>query len=112
MFVTQLCTDNTYNYIQYMYMLYVVIVVCMLCKSNGSLSTHIDTKRKLIMPTFQLFLKAKNGVGISSHVFFSIYLTYLEYIQDFTIRCTLAKLRVSAHNLQVETGRLETPRDT
>ena len=40
--------------------------------------------------------------------------SYLDYIQDFTVRCTLAKLRVSAHNLQIETGRFSkniTPRD-
>ena len=40
--------------------------------------------------------------------------SYLDYIQDFTVRCTLAKLRVSAHNLQIETGRFsknKTPRD-
>ena len=40
--------------------------------------------------------------------------SYLDYIQDFTVRSTLAKLRVSAHNLQIETGRFsknKTPRD-
>ena len=40
--------------------------------------------------------------------------SYLDYIQDFTARCTLAKLRVGAHNLQIETGRFsknKTPRD-
>ena len=40
--------------------------------------------------------------------------SYLDYIQDFTARCTLAKLRMSAHNLQIETGRFsknKTPRD-
>ena len=40
--------------------------------------------------------------------------SYLDYIQDFTVRCTLAKLRVSAHNLKIETGRFsknKTPRD-
>ena len=39
---------------------------------------------------------------------------YLDYIQDYTIRSVLAKLRVSAHNLQIETGRFsknKTPRD-
>ena len=37
-----------------------------------------------------------------------------DYIQDFSVRCTLARLRLSAHNLQVETGRFnktKTPRD-
>ena len=40
--------------------------------------------------------------------------SYLDYIQDFTIRSTFAKLRVSAHNLQIETGRFSknrTPRN-
>ena len=39
--------------------------------------------------------------------------SYLDYIQDFAARCTLAKFRVSAHNLQIETGRFsknKTPR--
>ena len=29
----------------------------------------------------------------------------LDYIQDFIVRFTLAKLRISAHNLQIEAGR-------
>ena len=40
--------------------------------------------------------------------------SYLDYIQDFTVRCTIARLRVSAHNLQIETGRfskIKTHRD-
>ena len=40
--------------------------------------------------------------------------SYLDYIQDFTVRCILAKLRISAHNLKIETGRFsknKTPRD-
>ena len=39
---------------------------------------------------------------------------YLDYIPDFTVRRSLAKLRLSAHNLQIETGRFsktKTPRD-
>ena len=39
---------------------------------------------------------------------------YLDFIQDFTVRSTLAKLRISAHNLQIETGRFsknKTPRE-
>ena len=39
---------------------------------------------------------------------------YLDYITNFTVRSTLAKLRLSAHNLQIETGRFsknKTPRD-
>ncbi len=38
---------------------------------------------------------------------------YLDYITDFNIRSTLAKLRISAHNLQIEAGRFhknKTPR--
>ena len=39
---------------------------------------------------------------------------YLDYIPDFTVRCSLAKLRLSAHNLQIEIGRFsktKIPRD-
>lgn len=39
---------------------------------------------------------------------------YLDYISNFTVRSTLAKLRLSAHNLQIEIGRFsknKTPRD-
>ena len=40
--------------------------------------------------------------------------SYLDYITNFTIRSTLAKLRLSAHNLHIEIGRVSknrTPRD-
>ena len=40
--------------------------------------------------------------------------SYLDHIQDFTVRSILAKLRVSAHNLHIETGRFsknKTPRE-
>ena len=40
--------------------------------------------------------------------------SYLDYIQDSTVRRALAKLRVSAHSLQIEAGRFsrnKTPRD-
>ncbi len=40
--------------------------------------------------------------------------TYLDLLPDFNIRSTLAKLRLSAHNLQIEAGRFhknETRRD-
>ena len=30
---------------------------------------------------------------------------YLDYIPDFRVRCSLAKLKLSAHNLQIEIGR-------
>jgi len=30
---------------------------------------------------------------------------YLDYIQDFTASCTLAILRISARDLQIEAGR-------
>ena len=39
---------------------------------------------------------------------------YLDYIPDFRVRCSLAKLRLSAHNLQIEIGRFsktKIPRD-
>ena len=39
---------------------------------------------------------------------------YLDFLPNFKVRSTLAKLRVSAHNLQIETGRfnkIKTPRE-
>ena len=39
---------------------------------------------------------------------------YLDYIPDFTVRRSLTKLRFSAQNLEIETGRFskrKTPRD-
>ena len=64
------------------------------------LNEHITEDRKL-----HLFASFKTIYKFES---------YLDYIQDFSVRCTLARLRVSAHNLQVETGRFnktKTPRD-
>ena len=55
------------------------------------LNEHITENRKL-----NLYASFKKVYKFES---------YLDYIQDFTVRCTLVKLRVSAHNLQIETGR-------
>ena len=64
------------------------------------LNEHITENRKLnVYASFKTTYKFES---------------YLDYIQDFTARSTLAKLRVSAHNLQIETGRfskIKTPRD-
>ena len=61
---------------------------------------HITENRKLgIYASFKAIFKFES---------------YLGHIQDFTARCTLAKLRVSAHNFQIEIGRFSknnTPRD-
>ena len=66
----------------------------------GRLNEHITENKKLnLYASFKTIYKFES---------------YLDYIQDFTIRCILAKLRISAHNLQTETGRLsknKTPRD-
>ena len=64
------------------------------------LSDHITDNRKLnLYASFKTIYKFESC---------------LDYIKDFTVRCTLAKLRVSAHNLQIEIGRFSTkntPRD-
>ena len=64
------------------------------------LNEHITENRKLsLYASFKTIFKFES---------------YLDYIKDFTARCTLAKLRMSAHNLQIETGRFsknKTPRD-
>ena len=54
------------------------------------LNEHITKNRKL-----SLYASFKKNFKFES---------YLDYIKDFTARCTLAKLRMSAHNLQIETG--------
>ena len=64
------------------------------------LSEHITYNRKLnLYASFKMHYKFE---------------CYLDYIPDFTVRRSLAKLRLSAHNLQIETGRFsktKTPRD-
>ena len=64
------------------------------------LNEHITENRKLnVYASFKTTYKFES---------------YLDYLQDFTVRSTLAKLRVSAHNLHIETGRfskIKTPRD-
>ena len=65
----------------------------------GRLNEHITENRKI-----NLYASIKSIYKFES---------YLDYIQDFTVRCILAKLRISAHNLQIETGRFsenKTPR--
>ena len=66
----------------------------------GRLNEHITENKKLnLYASFKTIYKFES---------------YLDYIQDFTVRCILAKLRISAHNLQIETGRFsknKTPRD-
>ena len=55
------------------------------------LSKHITDNRKVYLyASFKTIFKFES---------------YLDYIEEFTAGCTLAKLRVSAHNLQIETGR-------
>ena len=64
------------------------------------LNEHLTDNRKL-----SLYASFKTNYKFES---------YLDYIADFTVRCTLAKLRLSAHNLQIETGRFskkKIPRD-
>ena len=64
------------------------------------LNEHITENRKI-----SLYASFKTTFKFES---------YLDYIKDFTARCALAKLRMSAHNLQIETGRFsksKTPRD-
>ena len=64
------------------------------------LHKHITENRKL-----KLYASCKKVYKFES---------YFDYIQDFTVGCSLAKLRVSAHNLQIEAGRFsknKTPRD-
>ena len=54
------------------------------------LSEHITYNRKLnLYASFKMHYKFE---------------CYLDYIPDFTVRHSLAKLRLSAHNLQIETG--------
>ena len=64
------------------------------------LNEHITENRKLsLYASFKTIFKFES---------------YLVYIKDFTARCTLVKLRMSAHNLQIEIGRFsknKTPRD-
>ena len=60
-------------------------------KMLHKLNEHITDSRKL-----NLYASFKTNYKFES---------YLDYIADFTVRCTLAKLRLSAHNLQIETGR-------
>ena len=65
-----------------------------------SLNAHITDNKKL-----SLYASFKTNYKFEP---------YLDYIADFTVRSTLAKLRLSAHNLQIETGRFskkKTPRD-
>ena len=63
-------------------------------------SEHITYNRKLnLYASFKMHYKCE---------------CYLDYIPDFTVRRSLAKLRLSAHNLQIETGRFsktKTPRN-
>ena len=55
------------------------------------LNEHITENRKLsLYASFKTIFKFES---------------YLDYIKDFTARRTLAQLRMSAHNLQIETGR-------
>ena len=64
------------------------------------LNEHITDNKKL-----NLYASFKTNYKFES---------YLDYITNFTIRSTLAKLRLSAHNLHIETGRFSknrTPRD-
>ena len=64
------------------------------------LNEHITDNKKL-----NLYASVKTNYKFES---------YLDYITNFTIRSTLAKLRRSAHNLHIETGRFSknrTPRD-
>ena len=64
------------------------------------LNEHITDNKKL-----NLYASFKTNYKFES---------YLVYITNFTIRSTLAKLRLSAHNLHIETGRCSknrTPRD-
>ena len=61
---------------------------------------HITESRKL-----NLYASFKKVYKLESN---------LDYIQYFTVRCTFAKLRVCAHNLQMEAARFsssKTPRD-
>ena len=64
------------------------------------LNEHITDNKKL-----NLYASFKTNYKFES---------YLDYITSFTIRSALAKLRLSAHNLHIETGRFSknrTPRD-
>ena len=56
----------------------------------GRLNEHITENKKI-----NLYASFKSIYKFES---------YLDYIQDFTVRCILAKLKISAHNLQIETG--------
>ena len=64
------------------------------------LSEHVTDNRKL-----NLYASVQTNYKFES---------YLDYIADFTVKCTLAKLRLNAHNLQIETGpfsKKKIPRD-
>ena len=69
-------------------------------QSVVSLDVHIEQDKKL--KTYALF---KTNFKFEP---------YLDIFSDYNIRCNFAKLRLSAHNLHIETGRYgskKTPRD-
>ena len=65
-----------------------------------SLKQHLTENKKL-----NLYASFKTTYKFES---------YLDFVQDFTVKSTIAKLRTSAHHLQIETGRFsknKTPRE-
>ena len=69
--------------------------------SNSWKRSITQVKRNGVNPKLRTYATFKNDISRES---------YLKNIKDFDLRAALAKFRISAHNLHIETGRYTTPK--